>query len=73
MTSNEINSNLYIGWFLGGIGFSITCFVIFQIGLNLGIKIVSQLIEHEYPAAFKFLEKNKNVARIYPYVIGGQE
>lgn len=61
-----------MGAFIAGFSLALVLLTIFQIGLNIGIRIISGLLEHEYPAAFKFLEKNKQAARIYPYVIGGQ-
>lgn len=58
------------GAFLAGIGFALVIVAIFQIGLNIGIKISTDLLEGEYPAAFKFLKKNNKVAKVLPYVIG---
>lgn len=64
-------TNDIFGAFIAGFALCLILLAIFQVGLNIGIRIISELLEHEYPAAFKFLEKNKKVARLYPYVIGG--
>lgn len=72
MTNNDMVSNIYIGWFIGGFTLCLIIFTILQIGINIGIRMTLNLLEHEYPAAFKFLDKNKQVARVLPYVIGGE-
>lgn len=69
MTNNTWNDLL--GAFLAGVAFTLTIVAIFQIGLNIGIRTVMNLLDGEYPAAFKFLERNKKIARMLPYVIGG--
>lgn len=73
MTNNEILSNVYIGWFVGGFGSCLALFAVMQIGINIGIKMCLNLLEHEYPAAFRFMQKNKNVAKVLPYVISSGE
>ena len=59
---------------LGGIvlGFALAlCFVaIFQVGVNIGVKNVLGIVDGEYPAAYKFLDKHKSAAKILPYVMG---
>jgi hypothetical protein len=63
------NNNVY-GAFIAGVGFTLALVALFQIGLNVGIKTAIDMLE-EYPAARNFLRKNKKIANVLPYVIGG--
>ena len=64
-------TNDMVGGIFLGIGLSVIILAVFQVGLNIGIKQSMQLLDGEYPAAFKFLQKNKPVGKLLPYVIGG--
>ena len=65
-----MTDNIFIGYFIGGIGTALIILAVFQIGLNMGIRMTLDLLDGEYPAAFKFMQKNIKVARVLPYVIG---
>lgn len=65
-------TNDFIAGILAGVFIPISGLIIFQIGLNIGVRNVLNLVEHEYPAAYKFIYKNKSAARIIPYVIANQ-
>lgn len=67
MTNNDFNSGLITGM---GVAFALVA--LFQIGLNIGLKTATDMLE-EYPAARNFLRKNRKTANVLPYVIGGHE
>ena len=66
-----MTNNIFIGYFIGGIGFTLILLCVFQVGLNMGIRMSLELLDGEYPAAFKFLQRNKSIGRVLPYVIAG--
>ena len=67
MTNNDL-----WGAFIAGIAFSAVIAGIFQIGINIGIKTCINMLDGNYPAAMQYLNKNKSIGRVLPYVIGGQ-
>lgn len=69
-------TNDFIAGILAGITVPIIGLIIFQIGLNIGVRNVLDLLNHEYPAAYKSVNKNKKSLNFLPYVIasnGDQE
>jgi hypothetical protein len=68
-----MTNELWYTAFFTGVGLVLALVGIFQFGLNMGIRISMQLLDGEYPAAFKFLEKNKKAARVLPYMVAGKE
>lgn len=64
-----MNNDIW-GAFIAGIAFSAIIAGIFQIGINIGINTVINMLDGNYPAAMNYIQKNKKVARILPYVIG---
>lgn len=67
-----MNNDMW-GAFFAGIGFTALIAGIFQIGLNVGLRISINLLEGNYPAAMQYLNKNKKTANVLPYVINGVE
>lgn len=65
-------TNDFMAGMLAGITIPISALIVFQIGLNMGVRNVLNLIEHEYPAAYKFINKNKSATKIVPYLIANQ-
>lgn len=66
-------SNDFFAGAISGASIILAAFAIFQIGVNKGISIALSSLESEYPTAFRFLQKNKSVASVLPYVVGGKE
>lgn len=64
-------TNDMLGGIVLGFALALSFVAIFQIGINIGVKNALGVIDGEYPAAFKFLNKHKSAAKILPYVIGG--
>lgn len=68
-----MTNNIFVGYFIGGIGAALIMLAIFQIGLNIGIKTCISMLDGNYPAAMQFLNRNKKVGKILPYVISQGE
>jgi hypothetical protein len=65
-------TNDFIAGMLAGVAIPITGLIIFQIGLNIGVRNVLNLIQGEYPAAYRFLDRNKKAANVIPYIVANQ-
>lgn len=57
------------GAFIAGIVFAGIIIGIFQIGINVGLKTCINMLDGNYPAAMNYLNKNKRIAHILPYVM----
>lgn len=62
-----MTNDFYAG-ILAGISLVIAGFILFQLGLNFGLRAAINLLE-EYPAARNSLLKTKRSASVLPYVI----
>jgi hypothetical protein len=60
------------GAFIAGIAFSVIIFAVFQMGINIGIKTVINMLDGNYPAAMTFLNKHKMAAKVLPHVISAR-
>lgn len=67
---SKILTNDMAGGVILGIGLAAAIVAVFQYGINVGIRTSLTILEGEYPAAFRFLQKNRTAARVLPYVVG---
>ena len=67
-----MNNDIW-GAFIAGIAFCLIMFGIFQIGINIGLNTCVKMLDGNYPAAMNFLNRNKQVVNILPYVIGSEK